>query len=112
MSEERYMGESVMNAEKREKIYRKAPTYQWFCSLVITLICTGIFFNMWYSFVSVNNQTGHLLGTANLLMSTIIYLVVVIYVMNMTGGYKIGVNQTMNIISSQVVALCVVILLS
>jgi exopolysaccharide biosynthesis polyprenyl glycosylphosphotransferase len=102
------MGESVMNAEKRDKIYRKAPTYQWFCSLVITLICTGIFFNMWYSFVSVNNQTGHLLGTANLLMSTIIYLVVVIYIMNMTGGYKIGVNQTMNIISSQVVALCVV----
>ena len=50
--------------------------------LINSVLGTAGFMFVWYRFVSVNNQTGHLLGHGNLFMSGGIYFVLLVIVMN------------------------------
>lgn len=87
--------------EKTEQKYR----YRFLCGAFLTAFCTLSFFLVWFHFVRVNNQTGHLLGRANLLMAAGIYLTVFILCGRWLGAFLIGVSRKMNLIASEISAI-------
>lgn len=72
--------------------------------LINSVLGTAGFMFVWYEFVSVNNQTGHLLGHGNLFMSAGIYFALLVIVMNWMGAYKIGFSRRANLIASVVLS--------
>ena len=83
-------------------IYRNA------CAVIIVALATISFYFTWYEFVRVNNQTGHLTGTGNLLMATIIYALLFSIIGKGMHAYKIGVERITNTVVSQVLTVLVV----
>ncbi len=75
------------------------------CASLTTVLCSASFFAVWYPFVVVNNQTGHLTGLGNLLMAVMIYGGFLVFFMRFAGGFRIGVNRRTNVITSQIAAL-------
>ena len=82
--------------------------YRGICACILTVVNVFIFFLTWYEFASEHNNTGHLLGRANLGMSVIIYTSLFALAFHGLGGYKIGVNRRTGILSSQVVSIVTV----
>lgn len=76
--------------------------------LINSVLGTAGFMYVWYRFVSVNNQTGHLLGHGNLFMSGGIYFVLLVIVMNWMGAYQIGFSRRANLLASVVLSFLVV----
>lgn len=76
--------------------------------LINSVLGTAGFMFVWYEFVSVNNQTGHLLGHGNLFMSAGIYFVLLVIVMNWMGAFKIGYSRRANLLASVVLSFLVV----
>lgn len=79
--------------------------YRSVCAIIITIVCSSMFFFVWYSFVTEHNQTGHLTGIGNLGMSVLIYTVILVVALHGLGGFSIGVNRKMKIIASQIVGI-------
>ena len=75
------------------------------CAALTVVLCSASFFAVWYPFVVVNNQTGHLTGLGNLLMAVMIYGGFLVFFMRFAGGFRIGVNRRTNVITSQIAAL-------
>ena len=73
--------------------------------VMFCIIATGMFFNVWYSFVKVNNQTGSLLGLGNLSMAAGIYLVLYILIGKALKAFTIGVDRKANLLASQVLTI-------
>ncbi len=73
-------------------------------SILLTLLATASFEIVWYMFVSVNNQTGHLLGIANLAMAAGAYAVIFYIFCRFMGAYKIGVERKSKISASVALA--------
>lgn len=89
-----------MNSQKKGKyIYRGA------CTIAFALFCTAVFMIWWYPFARDNNQTTHLLGYANLLMSAGIYCILYLLVGKALKAFRIGVDRKANLLASQVLAL-------
>ncbi len=85
--------------------------YRFICSAVLTMIATAFFYYNWYDFAKDHNQTGHLLGIANLGMAVGIYVVVYALIANWLHAFTIGVERKANIMAGQMLALfCVDIL--
>ena len=91
--------------KKGRSSLKKRYLYRGICAVLITALVSLSFFEVWFPFVRVNNQTGHLTGIGNLLMAVIIYAVVFIVFMHSLGGFKIGINRRTNVIVAQIVAL-------
>ena len=91
--------------EKNRKRYERKHAFRVVCGIVQTLLNTAAFYYVWWNFVRVHNQTGHLLGRGNLGMAVLIYLGLCLFCFNGLGGFKTGVNRKMNLVASQVVAL-------
>lgn len=72
------------------------------------MLATAIFYYNWYNFVVINNQTGHLLGRANLIMALSIYAVLYILVARWLHAFKIGVERKGSVLAGQVLTLLVV----
>ena len=89
----------------QEKKIQEKYIYRGICAGILTILGSIAFFIVWYKFVEVNNQTGHLLGRGNLLMALLIYIFVLGLMMHILGGYKIGVNRRTNILTAQIVAI-------
>lgn len=79
--------------------------YRWICMVMFCIIATGMFFNVWYSFVKVNNQTGSLLGLGNLSMAAGIYLIMYVLIGKALKAFTIGVDRKANLLASQVLTL-------
>jgi exopolysaccharide biosynthesis polyprenyl glycosylphosphotransferase len=79
--------------------------YRWVCMMIFAFLATISFFFVWYEFAKDNNQTGHLLGYANLLMSAGIYFVLYIILGKALKTFRIGVDRKANLLASQVLAL-------
>ena len=47
--------------------------YRFLCTIIMVFIAMGSFAWVWINFVSIHNQTGHLMGKGNLLMSILLY---------------------------------------
>ncbi len=82
----------------------KKRYYRTVCALLLCLIATGMFFFVWYRFVSVYNQTGHLTGTGNLLMAAGLYAAFFLYFGHVVRAFKIGVERKANTVASVVLA--------
>lgn len=78
------------------------------CALVMTILATGSFFRVWYRFVFVHNQTGHLTGYGNMIMAAGIYIVLFIVMGRYLHAFKVGVERMANVIASVVLTLLVV----
>lgn len=101
------MGKSVSNTSRRNKKY----LYRGMCIAILLCIATAIFFDAWYEFAQYNNQTGHLLGIANLGMALGIYFLLYYFVGKWLHAFKIGVERKANILAGQVLALLSVAIL-
>lgn len=100
-----YTYHNAASTEKSQKRKQGKYYYRALCGVALTAICAGSFWYVWWRFVHVHNPTGHLTGWGNLLMSLLLYTLLIIVAFQGLGGYKIGVNRKMNIISSQIVSL-------
>lgn len=76
--------------------------------LINTVLGTAGFMYVWYRFVSVNNNTGHLLGHGNLFMAGGIYFALLALVMSWMGAYQIGFSRRANLLASVVLSFLVV----
>lgn len=72
--------------------------------LINLVLGTAGFMYVWYEFVSVNNQTGHLLGHGNLFMSGGIYFILLALIMKWMGAFQVGFSRKMNLIASAVLS--------
>lgn len=79
--------------------------YRGVCACILTAVACTLFFEDWYSFVAVNNQTGHLLGLGNLSMAVIIYGLIYIVIGKYLNAFRIGVDRISNVMASQVLTL-------
>ena len=82
--------------------------YRFICSAILTLIATGSFFFIWLRFVTVNNQTSHLLGKGNLLMATGIYMVLFLYFGYIVHAFRFGVERKASTFAAIVITLFLV----
>ena len=83
----------------------KKYIYRGVCTIIFSLLVTAMFFFVWYRFAKENNQTGHLLGYGNLLMSAGIYFVLYAFVGKAMKAFRIGVDRKANLLASQVLTL-------
>lgn len=79
--------------------------YRNICGLLEVFLLTVIFYFVWFFFAKHNNQTGHLLGTANLLMAVGIYVILIVFFNKIFGGFRIGVHRKMNTLAAQLSSL-------
>lgn len=88
-----------------EKRIHGRYVYRWCCTIFLASLATAAFSFVWYEFAKDNNQTGHLLGRANLLMSAGIYLILYLIIGKALKAFRIGVDRKANLLASQVLAL-------
>ena len=79
--------------------------FRFFCSVLLVVIATGMFFYVWWQFVSRHNQTYHLLGLGNLGMATGLYALVYIILGRQFRAFTIGDERKASIVAAQVVSL-------
>ncbi len=85
--------------------FEKKYIYRWTCETLLAVLVTVMFFWVWYRFAEKNNQTGHLLGYGNLLMSAGIYFALYVIVGKPLKAFRIGVDRKANLLASQVLTL-------
>ena len=67
--------------------------YRFVWSAILVALATSSFGVSWYSFVKVNNQTGHLLGHGNIAMAVLIYAGLFTAINKWMGTFRIGVER-------------------
>lgn len=95
------MTRNIPNTSRKNNKY----IYRFLCEVILTFIATSIFYVNWYEFAKHNNQTGHLLGLANLGMAAGIYLILYVIMGKWLHAFTIGVERKANILAGQVLAL-------
>nr|WP_051527122.1 exopolysaccharide biosynthesis polyprenyl glycosylphosphotransferase [[Eubacterium] cellulosolvens] len=91
-----------LNTRRAKKQSSSRYVFRTCCAIILTAMFSASFFYVWLEFVEEHNQTGHLLGLANLLMAVLIYGGISILLFNWLGGYRIGVYRKANIVASQI----------
>ncbi len=97
------MGDMSSNASSSSK--NSKYIYRFICEIIFTVIATTLFFYFWYGFAKEHNNTGHLMGIANLGMAAGIYFVLYIIIGKWLHAFKIGVERIANILASQVLTI-------
>lgn len=90
---------------KNRQQFENKYIYRWVCGLIMTLLATMSFFCVWYKFVKVYNQTGHLTGIGNLMMACGIYGALYIVIGHGMKAFRIGVDRKANLMASQALTL-------
>ncbi len=80
-------------------------TYRFVCGVFLTALACGMFFFVWYRFVSENNNTGFLLGKGNLGMALGIYLSLYVFSGRFVRAFRIGVERKASVVAAQIIAL-------
>ena len=83
-------------------------TYRFVCGVILTALACGMFFFVWYRFVSNHNNTGSLLGKGNLGMALGIYLILYVFFGRFVRAFRIGVERKASIVAAQIIALFLV----
>ena len=81
--------------------------FRFACAALLVLLATGMFFFVWYRFVSVHNQTMHLLGLGNLGMADGLYALFYILSGRRFRAFTIGDERKASIAAAQIVTLLV-----
>ena len=74
--------------------------YRKICTFLLVLLQTSMFFFVWYRFAEKNNQTGHLLGIANLGMATLLYIAAFFFIGVALRAFRIGVERIASVLAS------------
>ena len=82
--------------------------YRGVCAVVLIMIASGLFFLVWLQFVRTHNQTGHLLGTGNIGMAVLIYILLFTVIGRGLHAFKIGVERVAAIMASEALTAAVV----
>ena len=82
--------------------------YRFLCAALLTAVAYATFFFVWFSFVSVHNQTNALTGYGNLVMASVIYVALCGFTMVSLHAYKIGVERKANTLAAQIISLFIV----
>lgn len=83
-----------------EKKFQMKYLYRSICVGILLTIATGMFTGMWVRFVSVNNQTGHLMGKGNIGMAVIIYISLFFIIGYWLHAFGIGVDRKSAVMAS------------
>ena len=86
----------------------KKYIYRFICIFIISALATGDFAVFWYNFVVDHNQTGHLLGLANLIMAIGIYLFLFVVIGKWLHAFKIGVERVSKTVASVIMTLIII----
>ena len=81
--------------------------FRFACAALLVLLATGMFFFVWYRFVSVHNQTMHLLGLGNLGMAAGLYALFYILSGRRFRAFTIGDERKASSAAAQIVTLLV-----
>ena len=81
--------------------------FRFACAALLVLLATGMFFFVWYRFVSVHNQTMHLLGLGNLGMAAGLYALFYILSGRRFRTFTIGDERKASSAAAQIVTLLV-----
>ena len=71
----------------------------------MTAINTFMFLYVWIGFVNDNNTTGRLLGTGNITVVTVIYIMLFVLIGHGLRAFKIGVERKTNLLGSIVLTI-------
>lgn len=85
--------------------FEKKYIYRGFCTAILALLVTAMFFWVWIRFVSEHNQTGSLMGRGNLLMSAGICFALYLFFGRALKAFRIGIDRKANLLASEVLAL-------
>lgn len=88
-----------MHKEDNKHLYRAC------CACIITVFVSMMFLLVWFYFVRDNNETGHLLGKANIGMSLGLYTALYIILGRTAKAFNIGVDRKANIVAAQIITL-------
>ena len=75
------------------------------CAVIMTAINTFMFLYVWIGFVNDNNTTGRLLGTGNITVVTVIYIMLFVLIGHGLRAFKIGVERKTNLLGSIVLTI-------
>ena len=81
--------------------------YRFICAMIMLSLATVSFAYVWINFVKVNNQTGHLMGLGNILMSLLVYVVLFIVSGRWFNAFKVGVERIAKMVASVVITVFV-----
>lgn len=96
--------------EQRRVLNDKSPNshlkyiYRSICSIIFTVLASGSFAFVWFEFVKVNNQTGHLTGYGNLMMALLLYIALFVETSKWLHAFKIGVERRAKVMAGVVLA--------
>ena len=79
--------------------------FRFACAALLVLIATSMFFYVWRRFVTIHNQTMHLLGLGNLGMAFGLYALVYILLGRQFRAFTIGDERKASIVAAQIVTL-------
>ena len=81
--------------------------FRFACAAMLVLLATGMFFFVWFRFVSVHNQTYHLTGLGNLGMATGLYALLYVLSGRRFRAFTIGDERKASIAAAQIVTLLI-----
>ena len=79
--------------------------YRFVCTIFLTGLATAAFAHVWINFVSVNNQTGSLMGMGNIAMAILAYAGIFILIGRWLHAFYIGVERKAKIAASIVLTI-------
>lgn len=86
-------------------LLKRKSTYQAICTVLVTMLCEGIYCYTWYAFITSHHTPPILLHRSNLGMAFGMYLVFFLFWMNALGGFHFTIDRKMHVLISQVIAL-------
>ena len=81
--------------------------FRFACAAMLVLLADGMFFFVWYRFVSEHNQTYHLTGLGNLGMATGLYALLYVLSGRRFRAFTIGDERKASIAAAQIVTLLI-----
>ena len=82
-------------------------TYRFACGCMFTALAAGMFFFVWYRFVSIHNTTQSLLGLGNLGMALLLYIALYVYFGRLVRAFGFGVERKFATVAAQIIALMI-----
>lgn len=79
--------------------------YRILVTFLMIVVNSALFLKVWYDFVSVNNQTGNLLGLGNLGMAVGAYALALYVFIKGTKGMQIGVDRKSHLLAAYAMSL-------
>ena len=81
--------------------------YRFACSVLLIGLAVSSFAFVWFRFIRVNNQTGHLMGAGNITMALILYSAIFFINGQWLRAFKLGVERKAKVVAGVVITVLV-----